>query len=255
VLPGPASSDVFASPVADGRLAADLVRRELIGAGELEALLRLALADAMFAMTAGTIDGYELDDQPQVCLLPLLPGADPDELLAEAARRLRVLESLPSPIAPDRDRVVFVQGGPTSGVVPGAGQAAILALANGRRTARDISFALGRGLYAVTLEIARMRGAGLVIIDSSTVRVPPYLGLSGPAGSAPGTAAGGAPGAHRVNGLAGHPRRRRGTGPPAAPPEPGRAAQPDRNALMRLLRAGVGIRRQARDDGSQTRST
>jgi len=78
---------------------------------------------------------------------------------------------------------VYVQGGPSSGVVPGPGQRELLAaLANGRRTARDVAFALGRGVYAVTLEIDRMRGADLVLIDPGTVRVPPYLGLAGAAG-------------------------------------------------------------------------
>ena len=62
--------------------------------------------------------------------------------------------------------------------MPGPGQREILALANGRRTARDVAFALGRGVYAVTLEADRMRRAGLVLIDPDTVRVPPYLGLA-----------------------------------------------------------------------------
>jgi hypothetical protein len=200
----------------------------VVGAGELEALIRLALADALFAIAAGSIDGYHLANPPGGTRLALPGGVPAGELLAEAARRLEVLDGLQSPISPDRDLVVYVQGGPSSGVVPGPGQREILALANGRRTARDIAFALGRGVYAVTLEVDRMRGAGLVLIDPGTVRVPPYLGL---AGAHPPPAAG----------QGGFPRRRRGNqATPAAPPAP---AQPDRNALMRLLRAGVGIRR------------
>jgi hypothetical protein len=197
-------------------------------------MLRLALADALFAIAAGSIDGYHLANPPGSTRLTLPGGVPAGELLAEAARRLEVLDTFPNPISPDRDLVVYVQGGPSSGVVPGPGQREILALANGRRTARDIAFALGRGVYAVTLEIDRMRGAGLVLIDPGTVRVPPYLGLAGAAGDPYPPAPG--PG--------GLPRRRRGSTAAPAPPPP---AQPDRNALMRLLRAGVGIRRQPRD--------
>jgi hypothetical protein len=197
----------------------------------------------MFAIAAGSIDGYHLADPPGGAPLPLAGGVPAGELLGEATRRLDILASLASPISPDRDLIVYVQGGPASGVMPGAGQSEFLALANGRRTPRDIAFALGRGVYAVTLEIDRMRGAGLVLIDPGTVRVPPYLGRSSAVSDpypppAPGQSS-------QVSGQNGQPRRRRGSaaspGPPALP------AQPDRNALMRLLRAGVAIRRQPRD--------
>jgi hypothetical protein len=208
------------------------------GAGELEAVLRLALADALFAIAAGSIDGYHLASPPGTPRLALPGGVPAGELLAEAARRLEVLDGLPNPISPDRDLIVYVQGGPSSGVVPGPGQREILALANGRRTARDVAFALGRGVYAVTLEIDRMRGAGLVLIDPGTVRVPPYLGLAGAAGD---------PYPPPAPGQGSIPRRRRGSTPSAAPPPAPAQAQPDRNGLMRLLRAGVGVRRNPRD--------
>ncbi|HEV8222157.1 MAG TPA: hypothetical protein VGQ05_17945 [Streptosporangiaceae bacterium] len=121
-------------------------------------------------------------------------------------------------------------------MAPASGQQEILSLANGRRTPRDIAFAFGRGVYAMTLEVDRMRGAGLVLIDPGTVRVPPYLGLADAAGD---------PNPPPGPGQGGFPRRRRGSAAtPAPPPAP---AQPDRNALMRLLRAGVGIRRHPRD--------
>jgi hypothetical protein len=52
-----------------------------------------------------------------------------------------------------------------------------VALANGRRTARDLAFVLGRGVYAVTLQLGRMRDAGVLAVVSS--RVPD--GLAAPA--------------------------------------------------------------------------
>ncbi|HEX6854507.1 MAG TPA: hypothetical protein VF204_04355 [Streptosporangiaceae bacterium] len=137
-----------------------------------------------------------------------------------------------TPLSPDRDLVVY-EGSPSSGVLPGPGQREILALANGRRTPRDIAFALGRGVYAVTLEVDRMRRAGLVLIDPDIVRVPPYLGLAGAAGD---------PYPPPRSGRSPAPPPRRPSSPAPSPP-----AQPDRNALMRLLRAGVGIRRHPRD--------
>jgi hypothetical protein len=231
-----------------GRSPADLVRRALIGQGELEAVLRLALADAIFVIAAGRIDGYARDEDSGVPELALEPGAGPGELLEETYRRLQVLTSAASPLRPDRDRVIFVQGGPTSAVRPGPGQGELLALANGRRTPRDMAFALGRGVYAVTLEVSRMRGAGLVIIDTSPAHLDPSM-TAAPAscGPAENAAAAGAGPAARLAGLAMSQLRRRGD-PAAQAGLPDRALFPDRNALLRLLRAGVGLRRQPRED-------
>jgi hypothetical protein len=38
-----------------------------------------------------------------------------------------------------------------------------MALADGRRTARDIAFVLGRGVYGTMLQLARMYHAGLLV--------------------------------------------------------------------------------------------
>ncbi len=221
-----------------GRTPADLIRRALIGQGELEVLLRLALADAIFVIAAGRIDGYARHEEDDTPVLVLEPGASSAELLEETYRRLRILTSLASPPMPDRDRVIFVQGGPTSAVQPGPGQGELLALANGRRTPRDMAFALGRGVYAVTLEVARMRDAGLVMIDRSPARVDPSL--SGPA-SAGRAGTGPEVPAPRWPGLAIYQKLVRGD-PEAA------AGLQEPNALLRLLRAGVGIRRLSREE-------
>ena len=57
-------------------------------------------------------------------------------------------------------------GAAQPGVLLGQGQDEILALANGRRTARDMAFALGQGVYATTLQLVRMYGAGLLVTAS-----------------------------------------------------------------------------------------
>jgi hypothetical protein len=176
----------FAAAAAGGRgcrMSTELVNRHLVGSGELEVLLWTAIADAMFALASGTVDEYRAEPGPVDFVLPLDPGAEADWLLAETSRRLLVLSSLPA--RPDRDRVVAVSGAEQSGVSPGQGE--ILALADGRRTPRDLAFALGRGVYATLLQLARMQEAGLLVTAS-------YRTAFGPGGRRPGhPAAGGKP--------------------------------------------------------------
>ena len=232
-----------------GGVDGELVRRDLIGAGELEALLRAALADAMFVLAAGELAGYEVDKAAEDCVLPLEPAAGPAWLLSETSRRLAVLASLPTPVEHDRDRWTSTRGGGPAGLVLGTGQEAILALANGRRTARDMAFVLGRGVYAVTLQLARMHAEGLLVPGTrravhgqsgDSVLRPPVPEESqaaapaaippaaAPAGVAAGEQAAPPPLPRRRRGSMGQPRRTRSVG------------QMDRAALLRLLRPGAG---------------
>jgi len=153
-----------AAAATGGPLGAELVKRGLIGSGELEVLLWTTVADAMFVLASGSVDEYRAEPGPVEFVLPLDPGAEADWLLAETARRLRVLESLPA--RPDRDRVVAVSGAERSGDRLAGGQSEILALADGRRTPRDLAFALGRGVYGTLLQLARMHEAGLLVTAS-----------------------------------------------------------------------------------------
>jgi hypothetical protein len=231
-------SAAFAATAASGEVGAELVRRELIGAGELEALLKMALADAMFVLAAGELADYEVDKAAADCLLPLDPAADPAWLLAEASRRLAVLASLPAPIEHDRDRWASARGGTPAGLVLGSGQETVLAVANGRRTARDMAFVLGRGVYAVTLQLARMHADGLLVPAARrVVPAPPSDSArrqAGPddikdAASKPAdTTSEPAPLPRRRRGGSGQPRRTRSSGGPM-----------DRAALLRLLRPGT----------------
>jgi hypothetical protein len=65
-----------------------------------------------------------------------------------------------------RDRVSAVSATARAGLAPGQREEEILALADGRRTARDLAFALGRGLYETMLQLARMRVGNTVVINS-----------------------------------------------------------------------------------------
>jgi hypothetical protein len=230
-LPETAWSAVFAAAAANGRMSAELVQRRLIGAGELEAVVRTTMADAMFVLMAGQVEECRLEEPTVGSLLPLDPPADAEWLLAEADRRLKVLAALDSPVGHDRDRVTVVQGARKPRVVPDDGQAEIMALANGRRTARDMAFVLGRGVYAVTLQLSRMCDAGVLVIGSSRVATPrrPEPDTAPVPAQAPEA---------RANGSTPPlPRRKRG-----ASAQPG-GKQPEKSSVLRMLRPGSGASR------------
>ncbi len=222
--------EAFAAAAASGgSMSTELVRREMIGAGELEWLLRTALADGMFALAGGTVDEYRAEPGQVDYVLLLQPGAEPDGLLAETSRRIRVLATLPA--RNGRDRIVATTGAVQPGVRLGDGQDEILALADGRRTARDIAFALGRGVYATMLQLARMQRAGLLVAVSSRAADAAAAQTRRPAAS------------NDLPVAAGLPRRQRDVpGSPRRQWVPGRA--PEVRAPLGLLRP-----RAARDAG------
>ena len=238
-VPEPGWAAAFTAAAASGEVGAELVRRELIGAGELEALLRMALADAMFVLAAGELAEYEVDNTPGDCVLPLEPAIGPSWLLAETSRRLAVLASLPTPVEHDRDRWASARGAGPAGLALGSGQETILALANGRRTARDMAFALGRGVYAVTLQLAQMHADGLLVPGARRV-VPAQPSDSGHRQAGQDKAQDAVKSADVTAGeqVPPLPRRRRGG---TAQPRRGRPAggPMDRAALLRLLRPGA----------------
>jgi hypothetical protein len=121
-------------------------------------LARAAMSDAAFAIAVGGIAHYALDEPADV-LPAALDGVGPDRLLREAAVRLAVLAAAPCPLSPYRERLV-----PTGRAEPAGPGREIAAHATGRRTARDIAFALGRGVHTVTVEIAHMLGEDVLAI-------------------------------------------------------------------------------------------
>lgn len=154
----------FSRAAVSGRpMTAELVQGGLLGAGEAEALLRTALADAVFAVVSGQVDSWA-EEPPADCLLPLTPAARSGWLLAEATRRNQALASFAGPAINARDRVTATRGEAPAARDPGPGQGEILMLADGRRTVRDVAFTLGRGVYGTMMELARMRAANLVTI-------------------------------------------------------------------------------------------
>jgi hypothetical protein len=240
----------FTAAAAHGQLAAELVGRGLIGAAELEAVLRVSLADSMFAVASGPVEDCTLEQigahgrmpgdadgggsGPAPILLPLSPPASPAWLLAETARRLAVLSRETDLVRHDRDRVTADP--PKPGVLLTPSQEELAELANGRRTARDMAFITGRGVYALSLELTRMHSADLVAITSHrTIRAggdlarapepaPEPPAVSGPAG--PAAAAPSPP----------PPLPRRSNQGRQPRPGPAETAPPPGSALHRLLR-------------------
>jgi hypothetical protein len=156
-----------AATVARGRMSDELIARGLVGAGELEAVLRTALADAMFAFAAGFVDTCRAEAGALDFEMPLEPGADPHWLVAEALRRMRVLADFPGPPLQARARVTAVPQTARPDDIPGdRHDGRLRSLIDGRRTIRDLAFARGRGLYATMLEVARMRGDGLIALPA-----------------------------------------------------------------------------------------
>jgi hypothetical protein len=127
-----------------------------------------AMADAAFAIAVGGISHYLVDDTADV-LSPTSAGISPSRLLGQVAVRLAVLAASPCPVSPYRERPV-----PTGRVEPAAELREIVTHATGRRTARDIAFAIGRGVHSVTVDVARLLGEDVLAItpaDTFTGRV------------------------------------------------------------------------------------
>ncbi|MFJ9374638.1 hypothetical protein [Streptomyces sp. NPDC101455] len=156
-------SAVRASDTTHEHLAAELVARGLVGAGELEVISLGALFDAAFALSLAVPDSWEVTDP-----LPTLyrnAGVTPERLLGEVSRRINLLAGEPGSVAAlARTRM---QPASTAHLpepvdrLP-ARLRAVLSAVDGRRTARDIAFALGRGLFAVMTDLRHLLDRGLV---------------------------------------------------------------------------------------------
>ncbi|MEV5957856.1 hypothetical protein AB0M11_29525 [Streptomyces sp. NPDC051987] len=150
------------------RLALELVAQGLLGATELEIVGRSALFDATFALALTSPDGWEVAEPRPL----LVTGAavPPDRLVTENTRRIRLLSNErgatarfarerlePAPAARDPLRTARLS----------ARHRTLLTVADGRRTPRDIAFTLGRGLFAVMLDLRDLLGLGLLHTPST----------------------------------------------------------------------------------------
>lgn len=168
-----------------GRLDAELVKLKSVGVARLEGVCLAAVFDAVFAIAlCGVRDiGFEAAG-PDDLLPPLVvrPGAEPDRLVRETGRRLSALPAWRAIGLNVRSRPVIITPDGSPPVQADEIRRAILLRANGRGTARDLAFSLGRGLYAVMSEIARMVDDGLVTLEAPRTAAGPTPEPVSPAG-------------------------------------------------------------------------
>ncbi|WP_328494064.1 hypothetical protein OHS59_15975 [Streptomyces sp. NBC_00414] len=149
------------------RLGAYLVAAGLVGAAELEIVCTASVFDAAFAMAIGPPGGWTLGD-PEPTLLAG-PGVEPRRLTEETTRRIVRLSGpwgAPGELARIRPAPV-----PDAGLRRGLSDRhrSVLTTVNGRRTARDMAFTLGRGLYAIMLDLTRLEAQGLIRWETGVV--------------------------------------------------------------------------------------
>ncbi|MCL8017971.1 MarR family transcriptional regulator [Streptomyces sp. AS02] len=157
---------------------AGLVGHGYAGAIQLRIVCMMAMQDAVFAILAGRVEDCELLDEGRP-LAPVPHGETPVRLLQEATRKLAALAALPRPVRPDRARLVPAPESDDVVRLLPASQQELLAQADGRRTARDIAFRIGRSVYTVTVEMSRMLQEGHLALPTGGTTVTRGVPVAG----------------------------------------------------------------------------
>ncbi|PBC61580.1 hypothetical protein BKI49_23620, partial [Streptomyces sp. Tue6028] len=159
---------------------AGLIAHGYAGAAQLRVVCVMATQDATFAVVAGRVDGCAPLDAAEP-LAPVAVGEPPGRLLQEATRKLAAVAALPCPVRPERERPVPTAAADGADALLPELQRELLAHADGRRTARDIAFATGLGVYTVTVAMARMLGDGMLELAGDSGAVAPIsIPVTGP---------------------------------------------------------------------------
>jgi hypothetical protein len=140
-------------------------------------LRRAAMADAIFVIAAGRIEAVREEDEPSTP--PVAGELALERALREVRRRLTRLEreGAHRALCPEIDRVRSSTH--DSAAVPlTATERAVLELADGRHTLRDIAFRINRGVFAVTLDVMHL-------LDARLLEVVPDLFEPAPTAQAP----------------------------------------------------------------------
>ncbi|MFD3525142.1 hypothetical protein [Streptomyces sp. NPDC058653] len=156
------ASTVAASSASGNDLKAELAARGVIGPEEFEVVCAATVFDGAFALALNPPGDWELTESGPSVVAGV--AVQPQRLTAETTRRTALLTGLwgpPSEFARTRIRQA---GAAVSRVQPR--YLALLSAVNERRNPRDIAFAVGRGLYAVMLDLSRMQTLGLIRRDS-----------------------------------------------------------------------------------------
>ncbi|GLX94965.1 hypothetical protein [Herbidospora sp. NBRC 101105] len=164
-------NEAFTAGAPDDRLAAELVGRGSVGEAGLEAVCLSAVFDAVFAMAMFGVEDTQLEpvgDHDVPPPLPVVPGIARERLARETARRLAITEEWRELGITPFIRPTAVQPIRPPTIAADRLRHEILIKANGRRTPRDIAFALGQGLFVVLKEIAALVGEGLLTTTRSS---------------------------------------------------------------------------------------
>ncbi|MFR9795320.1 MarR family transcriptional regulator [Streptomyces sp. MS06] len=154
-----------------------LIAHGYAGTAQLGLVCVMALQDAAFAVVAGRIGGCERVAHSKP-LAPVALGEPPQRVLGDAARKVLAVTELPHPVRPDRERPVPGSQASVSSRLSTL-RNELLDHADGRRSARDLAFCVGRGLYPVTVEIGWMLGEGLLRCTGAPAPVPVLLPADG----------------------------------------------------------------------------
>ncbi|MFJ5646093.1 hypothetical protein [Streptomyces sp. NPDC093223] len=146
-------------------LSAVLESRGLLARPEFDILCTATVFDAAFALAFSELESWEIADAVSVAWMG--PTFSPRRVTTDTKRRLAVLEGMWGGHVADLARFVVRPASDLPSRIPDR-YAGLLRAANGRRTPRDIAFSLGRGTYAVMLDLARMYTLGLLQRDQGT---------------------------------------------------------------------------------------
>ncbi|MBL7502615.1 hypothetical protein I6A84_33435 [Frankia sp. CNm7] len=156
-------TDAFNRASPAGRMRAELVERGLFGDAAAQVVTQTAAMDAVFALALADVFACVPDPVKADPLMPLVPGMDVGRVVRETRRRLVVAAEWH-----ELGLRARAQPRATSAAPPiDEGRAEILARVNGRRTAGDLAFLLGRGLFAVMSDMALLCRDGQIAFDQS----------------------------------------------------------------------------------------
>ncbi|MFD0536914.1 hypothetical protein ACFQY7_27500 [Actinomadura luteofluorescens] len=154
----------------------------------MQVITRAAVADALFAMALCGVRTCTADPDDPAPLLASDPGLDAERAIREIRRRLDLAHSWAALGLSIRSRPRTAR--PAGAVPVNAQRQELLARVNGRRTPRDIAFALGRGLFPVMSDLATLIADGLATVEpllaEGSEAVPDPEPRSGPTDHPPG---------------------------------------------------------------------
>ncbi|MEV4616157.1 hypothetical protein AB0K43_26715 [Kitasatospora sp. NPDC049258] len=190
--PGPAATEATteaaeSAPTEAADLGSALVGHGLIGGVELEVVCTAAVFDGAFAMSLGPVESWQVEPAAAAPELGARPGVEPRQLAEETVRRGTLLARLWGPLGE------IAEARPRPAAQVESGQLAprhrdLLLNANGRRVPRDLAFAVGRGVFPVMLDLARMRERRLLRPEAEQAATVPAVGPRAPVPAQPSAA-------------------------------------------------------------------